>query len=187
MLKYAICGNIASGKSTVQKILEDQGYKVLDCDEVCHNILDSNIEIPELFKDYDVYENNKISREKLGKLVFTDEKTKKILETLLHPIVREEIELFFRTNSDEEKLFVAIPLLFEANMQDLFDKIIFVYTDDNLRLKRLIERNGYSKEYAQIRMNSQMPQEEKINRSDIVICNNSTVDELKEQVLKSIE
>ena len=187
MLRYAICGNIASGKSTAQKIIEAQGYKVLDTDEVCHNILNSNIKISELFKDYDVFENNKLSREKLGKLVFTDENTKQILEKIMHPIVREEIELFFRTYTNESKLFVAIPLLFEANMQDLFDKVIFIYSDDDIRLKRLIERNGYTKEYAQIRMNSQKPQSDKIKQSDIVIYNNSTLEELKEQIIKSIE
>ncbi len=186
MIKYAICGNIASGKSTAENILKKHGYSVLDTDLVCHDILNENNEIKEEFKNYDIFESGCISREKLGKIVFSDNNLKKKLENIMHPIVKQEIENFFNINSDKTQLFVSIPLLFEANMQDLFDKIIFIYANDEIRLKRLIDRNNYSLEYAKIRMNSQMSQEEKIKHCDFVIYNNSSVIDLENQILKLI-
>lgn len=188
MIKFALCGNIASGKSTVQKLLENQGYRVLDTDKVAHELLTVNN--PELFlefKKFDVFENGEFSREKLGKLVFTNKEIKQKLENILHPQIREKIKEFFEQNQNEKYLFVGIPLLFEANMTDLFDKIIFIYVDDDIRLKRLLLRNGYSVEYAKARLNSQMRQEEKAQKSDYVINNNGSIEELNVNIIKLFE
>ena len=186
MIKYAITGNIACGKSTAEKILSDNGYKVTDSDIIAHGLLDCE-EIHTAFKDFDVFDDKKISREKLGRLVFKNEELKKRLEKIIHPKIRSEILNFFDQNNTEKKLFISIPLLFETNMEDLFDKIIMIYTDDEIRLQRLISRNGYTEEYAKIRMSCQMNQDEKAQKSDIVIYNNSTFEELKKQILMSVE
>ena len=188
MIKFALCGNIASGKSTVQKLLENQGYRVLDTDKVAHELLTvNNSELFLEFKKFDVFENGKFSREKLGKLVFTNKEIKQKLENILHPQIREKIKEFFEQNQNEKYLFVGIPLLFEANMTDLFDKIIFIYADDDIRLKRLLLRNGYSVEYAKARLNSQMRQEEKAQKSDYVINNNGSIEELNVNIIKLFE
>lgn len=188
MIKFALCGNIASGKSTVQKLLENQGYRVLDTDKVAHELLTvNNSELFLEFKKFDVFENGEFSREKLGKLVFTNKEIKQKLENILHPQIREKIKEFFEQNQNEKYLFVGIPLLFEANMTDLFDKIIFIYADDDIRLKRLLLRNGYSVEYAKARLNSQMRQEEKAQKSDYVINNNGSIEELYKNLFKLLE
>lgn len=188
MIKFALCGNIASGKSTVQKLLEEHGYKVLDTDKVAHELLTvNNSELFLEFKKFDVFENGEFSREKLGKLVFTNKEIKQKLENILHPQIREKIKEFFEQNQNEKYLFVGIPLLFEANMTDLFDKIIFIYADDDIRLKRLLLRNGYSVEYAKARLNSQMRQEEKTQKSDYVINNNGSIEELYKNLFKLLE
>lgn len=188
MIKFALCGNIASGKSTVQKLLENQGYRVLDTDKVAHELLTvNNSELFLEFKKFDVFENGEFSREKLGKLVFTNKEIKQKLENILHPQIREKIKEFFEQNQNEKYLFVGIPLLFEANMTDLFDKIIFIYADDDIRLKRLLLRNGYSVEYAKARLNSQMRQEEKTQKSDYVINNNGSIEELYKNLFKLLE
>lgn len=188
MIKFALCGNIASGKSTVQKLLENQGYRVLDTDKVAHELLTvNNSELFLEFKNFDVFENGEFSREKLGKLVFTNKEIKQKLENILHPQIREKIKEFFEQNQNEKYLFVGIPLLFEANMTDLFDKIIFIYADDDIRLKRLLLRNGYSVEYAKARLNSQMRQEEKTQKSDYVIYNNGSIEELNVNIIKLFE
>lgn len=177
MLKVALVGNIASGKSTVEKALQTSGYVVLDTDKVCHELLTCD-EVSKEFSSFDVFENGIISREKLGKLVFANVELKKRLEDILYPMVRLRIAEFFEQYNTESLVFVAIPLLFEAGMVNLFDKIVFVYCDDDIRLKRLTARNNYTEEYAKIRMGAQQSQDEKIKKSDYVIYNNSTIEAL---------
>lgn len=185
MKRIAICGNIASGKTVVQKFLEQMGYKVFDTDEASHKLLTvNNKPLYDAFKNYDVYENGEFSREKVGKLVFFNSNLKQKIESIMHPQIADEIKMFYETNKSEAFLFVTIPLLFEAKMEYLFDKIVFVYADDEIRLERLLKRNNFSLEYAKARINSQMPQDEKIKKSDYVINNNGSIDELKNQVTK---
>lgn len=171
MTRIALTGNIASGKSAVQKILQENGFKVLDCDDVAHSLLTvKNPQLYETFKDYDVFENNEFSRIKLGQLVFNNEKLRNKLEEIIHPQIVQEIEKF--------EGIVAIPLLFEAKLEHLFDKIIMVYADDEKRLARLMKRNNLTREEALKRMKSQLPQDEKLPRCNYVINNNGTLEEL---------
>ena len=182
MRKVAITGNIASGKSTVENILKSKGFKVLDTDLVGHKLLENNKRVLDAFKSYDITVDGKISREKLGKIVFEDSEKLQLLNSILHPEITKKVELFFEQNNSESILFVSIPLLFESNMQNMFDKIIFVYADDEIRLERLIKRNGYTKEYALKRLQAQMPQEEKIKKCDFVIKNNGPLEDLPAQI-----
>ena len=184
MLRVAIVGNIASGKSTVENFLIEMGYPVFDTDNVAHKLLkDCSLEIVEAFAGYDILDKDQISREKLGKLVFKYPNLKKLLESILHPKIRVKISEFCQLNKENDVVFVSIPLLFEAKMEDLFDKILFIYADDDIRLKRLMKRNGYDEEYAKCRINSQMKQSLKLKKADWVIYNNSDIQSLKEQII----
>lgn len=189
MIRVALVGNIASGKSTVEKFLAERGYIVLDTDVVCHNLLSLyKNTIIEAFKLYDIKnQSGDISREKLGKLVFSDKYLKRKLENIIHPLVKEYILDFFKKHKDEKFVFVSVPLLFEAGMEDLFDKIIFIYSEDGLRLQRLLKRNNYTMEYAKRRLASQASQEVKMNQSDFILNNNSTLKCLEDNVSKLIE
>jgi len=185
MIKAAITGNIASGKSTVQNIIQDYGYKVIDTDVISKKYLTvENKTLYEAFKDYDVFENGEFSRYKVGQLIFSDEYARKKISEIMHPQIKEDMLEFFKENEHEKIVFVGIPLLFEANMQDLFDKVIFVYADDDIRLERLVKRNNYTIEHAKDRMNSQQSQESKIELSDYVIYNNGSIDDLHDEVKK---
>lgn len=188
MTKIALVGNIASGKSTVELILRNKyNFPVLDTDMVCHNLLEKLPQIKEEFSQYDILNTEgNISREKLGQLVFNDQELKTKLENILYPHVRVEINRFFDKNNNGNA-FVAIPLLFEAKMEDLFDKILFIYCDDEIRLERLIKRNNYTKDYAQKRLNSQMPQGLKIEKSDIIIYNNSDLKTLENELEQALQ
>lgn len=183
MIKVAIVGNIASGKSEFEKYLFNNDYVVFDTDVMTHDILVDKPEVSEAFEEYDVFEHGRLSREKLGKLVFDNEELKEKLEDIVHPLILEDIEAIFKTYKDEEYVFISVPLLFEVAWEQFFDKIIFIKSDEEVRLKRLMERNGYTKEYAQKRIDSQLPQEEKIKKADVVVENNST----KEEFYKNIE
>lgn len=187
MIKIAIAGNIASGKSAVENVLLQQGFSVLDTDKSAHELLIDNKEVVEAFKDFDIFEQGHISRAKLGKLVFSDNELKKKLENILHPQIRMKINEFFEKHKQEPLVFVSIPLLFEAGMEDLFDKILFIYANDDIRLERLIKRNNYTQEYALTRMNAQVSQDEKISRANWVIYNNSTVQILEQELVRLIE
>ena len=189
MIRIALVGNIASGKSTVEKFLtEKYGFSVLDTDKACHFLLEKlSAKIIQEFKNYEILdENGRLSREKLGKVVFYNEDLKTKLENILYPNLRVEINRYFEEHKSEEIVFVAIPLLFEANMENLFDKIMFVYCNDEIRLERLIKRNNYTKEYAQKRLNSQLSQEKKVEKSDIIIQNNSDKIALEQEIDKAL-
>ncbi|MCD8377708.1 MAG: dephospho-CoA kinase [Candidatus Gastranaerophilales bacterium] len=184
MIKYAIVGNIASGKSEMEKILARHDIVVLDTDLITHDILIDKPDVPEAFKDYDVFEYGKISKSKLAKLVFDNPELRTKLENIVHPLIIEELESAFRVYSGEKYIFVSVPLLFEAGWEKMFDKIIFINSDDDIRLERLMERNNLSKDDALRRLNSQLPQADKIKKSDFVIDNNSSFDEFIHNIEK---
>ena len=187
MKKIAITGNIASGKSQVEKILLSYGYKVADTDKINHFILASDLsainEIKNAFAEDDILDENlNISREKLGKIIFSVGWKKIKLEEILHKRISEKVEEFYKENSKEKFVFVSIPLLFETKQENSFDKIIFVSADYDVRLNRLIQRNGYTEQYAKTRIASQMKEDEKIKKSDYIIYNNSDLISLRKQV-----
>lgn len=162
MLKVAITGNIASGKSQVEKIFAER-FPVYDADKIAHEILGD------------------VDRKALGAKVFADPKARKELEEYIHPKVKEKILEIFE--KEQDIVFVSIPLLFETGFDKLFDKIIFVAADESIRLERLMKRNNFTKEEALLRMNAQLPQESKIKKSDFVLFNNSTLEKLQESTL----
>lgn len=86
-----------------------------------------------------IFENGEFSRFKVAQLIFSDEEARLKIASIMHPQIAEEIKIFFEANKSDDLLFVGIPLLFEANMQSLFDKIIFVYTDDEIQFRKIIK------------------------------------------------
>ncbi len=192
MIKVALTGNIASGKSQVEKILLSRGFKVADTDKINQFILLTDMtaigEIKEAFCEDDILDENKnISREKLGKIVFSSDWKKVKLEEILHKRINEKVEKFFEENKNEKMVFVSIPLLFETKQENKYDKIIFISADEDIRLKRLIKRNNYTKQYAKIRIASQWKEDIKIKKSDYIIYNNSDFINLRKQINNVIE
>lgn len=181
---FAIVGNIAAGKTAVEGFFREKGYDVIDTDKIAHEILESDVrfEIIKAFEGEDISTDGVIDRQKLGSVVFASYQARKKLENIVHPLIRRRLEEYFTAHGDEKVILVAIPLLFEAKMEDLFDKIIFVFADDETRLERLMARNNLSQEDAMRRINSQMSQFMKLEESDYVFHNNGTLENLKNQV-----
>lgn len=176
MLKVAIVGNIASGKSTVEKIIQSKGFKVFDTDKIAHEILASNKDI---IKEFGT--NN---RQEIAKIVFSNLNKLKKLESIIHPLVKKELEKIF--TRDEKIIFVSVPQLFEAGFESLFDKIIYITADENIRRERLMKRNLLTLKEAQKRINAQQENDKK-ERSDYFIKNNDSLEDLKKKVLNILK
>lgn len=176
MIKIAITGNIAAGKSSVENYLQKKGFKVYDTDKIGHDILKNSNEVLKLFGTVD--------RKEIAKIVFANKEKLSLLESIIHPKIKKEIETLFRTV--EDTIFISVPQLFESGFDSMFDKIIFVTADEGIRKERLIRRNSLTSEEAQIRINAQKKEEEKIDKCDFIIENNKTIEDLEKQVDKII-
>ena len=183
-LNIGITGSIACGKSMVSNYLREKGYTIIDADKLGHIALTSD-EVKEKLKKsfgYIILENNEISREKLGKLVFGNDENLKILNSIVHPYIRKIILQLQENHRDERFVFLDIALLFEAGFEDLVEKIIVVHVDEKIQLARLMSRNALSKEQAMFRIESQMSSNDKSKLGDYVINNSNTKEETYRQI-----
>lgn len=183
-MNIGITGSIACGKSTVSNYLKEKGYTIIDADKLGHIALTSD-EVKEKLKKsfgYIILENNEISREKLGKLVFGNNENLKVLNSIVHPYIRKIILQLQEKHRDERLVFLDIALLFEAGFEDLVEKIIVVHVDEKIQLARLMSRNALSKEQAMFRIESQMSSNDKSKLGNYVINNSNTKEETYRQI-----
>jgi len=181
-----ITGSIACGKSTVSNYLKSKGYIVIDADKIGHEALDDDYVKEKLILAFgnEILEDNKINRQKLGELVFGNSSNLNVLNSIIHPEIRKKILQKIDKNNDKEFIFIDVALLFEAKFDDLVDKIIVVYVDENTQLTRLMKRNSISKKEALSRIVSQMSPIEKAKLGDYTVNNNLDVINTYEQVDK---
>ncbi len=168
MIKIALEGLIASGKSEVEKLLR-KDFLVVDLDKVSNTILDNSKEILEEFKTLD--------RKKIASVVFSDSKKREKLEGIIYPQLRIFILDLFDKNQDKSAVFVSGALLYKKEFVGLFDYSIFVDAPYNLRLQRLIKRNNFSELEAKKRMNAQIDKSKKT--ANYIINNTGSIIELK--------
>ena len=188
-MNIGITGSIACGKSTVSDYLIDKGYTIIDADKLGHVALTSDDvkrKLAEKFGD-EILENNEISREKLGKLVFGNDDNLKILNSIIHPKIKELILKLQEEHKDKNLVFLDIALLYEANFVDLVEKVAVVYVDEDVQLERLMTRNTLSKEEAIKRVESQMSPREKASLGDFVINNSYSKEDTFQQIDEILE
>ena len=188
-MNIGITGSIACGKSTVSDYLIAKGYTIIDADKLGHVALTSNDVKRKLAEKFgeNILENNEISREKLGKLVFGNDDNLKILNSIIHPKIKELILKLQEKHKDEDLVFLDIALLYEANFVDLVEKVVVVYVDEEVQLERLMTRNSLTKEEALKRIESQMSPQEKASLGDFVINNSYNKEETFRQIEEIIE
>jgi len=171
--EYAIVltGSIATGKSTVAKFFEANGFTLIDADKIAHHILDAqHLKIKSYFGEACVKEN-KVNRKILGKIVFEDKEKRVFLESLLHPLIFDEIEQLAKKEDKQKKpYFVDIPLFFE-NERYPIQRHLVVYTPKEKQINRLMQRDGYTIEEALMRIDIQIDIEVKRKRATYVIDN----------------
>ena len=180
MIKLAITGNIASGKSLIESLLREEGIIVIDTDRIVHELLSQDKEIIErvnnLF-EIDVKDNEgKIDRKKVGNVVFKDKNKLEQLEKILHPEVKNVVDKFFKENQDKKIVAVSVPQLYETGWEVYFDYVLLVIADDEIRLTRLIKRDNFTEEAAKNRLSAQISQAEKAKKADFLINNSGEIE-----------
>ena len=189
MLNVGLTGGIACGKSTVAKMFVKNGAYLIDFDGLAHEVQEPEKpawkEVVNHFGKRILQPDKKINRVKLGKIVFADKEKLSELNNIVHPLVYQEWHARLEKIGKKEKHAIVlsdIPLLFEGNMQHLFDLTMLVFIEPKEQIRRLMARNGVSKEEAGKRLKSQMPISEKIALADIVIDNEGSIPETEKRV-----
>ncbi|MGM9924590.1 MAG: dephospho-CoA kinase [Bacillus sp. (in: firmicutes)] len=188
-----VTGGIASGKSTVSRMIENLGFTVIDADVAARKVVEPGEEalskIVEAFGEEILKEDGTLDRQKLGAIIFHDKEKRLKLNGIVHPAVRsymdEQREAAFANG--EEVVFMDIPLLFESKLTKTVDLSLLVFVNEDIQLQRLMERNGLSQEEALTRIQSQMPLAEKKALADEWIDNNGTIAETKGQLLAVLQ
>lgn len=188
MLIAGLTGNYGMGKSTVLKMFRELGAFILETDDIVDSLLN---EAPVLENIKTVFgngvfsENGRLDRTKLAYCIFKNDAQRDVIEGILHPLVFDRITAFLevleKNNHGKKIVIIEIPLMFEKSYEAGFQKTITVYTDNSTALERL-EQGGISREDAILRLNAQMPVEEKVRLSDFAINNNGNLNETKTQV-----
>jgi len=182
----ALTGGISTGKSTVCKILKQNGFSIIDADLIAHKLLDQNSKkIASMFGEKYV-ENGKVIRKELGKIIFSNEENKLKLEALLHPLIKEEVAKESIELEKQNKIyFVDIPLFFEK-MRYPIPKSLVVYIPEEVQIQRLMLRDKINKSEAKLKISNQMNIEEKKKLADILIDNSKDLEHLENEVKRVI-
>ena len=181
-----LTGGIGSGKSSAANFFIELGIDVIDADEVSKNILDFNKEAKNKFIDSFGKEfldtNNNIDRDLLRSIIFKDEHKKSLLESIVHPLVREEI-LKFIENSKSIYKIIMVPLIFETKSESFYDKIVVVDCEEKIQINRACKRDKKSRDDIINIMKTQASREERNSISDMVIMNNDSLEDLRKEVI----
>lgn len=183
-----ITGSMGSGKSMVSSMVRKQ-FPVLDLDRTNRELIQKGnqgyrsllcrLPVP-------LQEDKEIDKAAFASQMFSDKTYKKKVEDILHPLILEAMEDWIRMQSDR-LVFVEVPLLFETDMEDLFDEIWCVVCDESVALERLESQRHISKEQAKARLSCQYSPVIKMQQSDVVLYNNGTIEQLGEQVKLHLE
>ncbi len=193
MVILGLTGSIATGKSTVSDLFRKKGIPVICADLLAREAVRRDTpalkKIARVFGKSMITQNGVLNRRKLGHLIFNEAK----LRTKLNAIVHPEVVRLFRQHIARHKkrhtpmIVLDIPLLFEAKLENLCDKIMVVATTPRQQLERLIKRNKMTEMEAKARIASQIPIEKKKKWADIVIDNSQSLVILKKQINEFLE
>lgn len=191
MKVIGLTGGVGSGKSLVAQILkEETGAELILTDDVGHIVTDkggSAFEtVVERFGDEILSDTGEIDRKKLADIVFNDKNAIQDLNSIVHPKVKEYIEEYIDSRKEKDgNIILESAILFETECDKYCDEVWYVYVPAQIRIARLKESRGYSDDKCGAVMKSQKPDEFYISRSDRVIKNHGSVDELREQLKRT--
>jgi len=188
MLIVALTGGIASGKSVVAEVLEELGCYIHHADKIAHDLMEPEKPAWKMivahFGKKILDEDKTINRSRLGKIIFSDEKERRFLNELIHPLVLEKKkEVISRLEKEGHyNIFISeAALTIEAGFADFFDKIIMTYCKKEVQIKRLMERDRISRKQTIKIIKSQMQPQEKLKYADYIIDTSSSLQSTVEQ------
>ncbi len=188
MLKVGLTGGIATGKSYVLAVLGELGCEVIDADTIAHQVIEQGRpayrDIVNHFGAEILNEDGTINRAALGAIVFGDKNAREKLNAIVHPRVYEAQVEWFEQIAQRAPGAIAVvdaALMIETGSYRRFDKIVVVYCDPELQLKRLMERNGFTREQALVRISAQLPSEEKLKYADYSINTSNGFEDTRRQ------
>ena len=180
MIKIGITGSLASGKTTVSRILSSKRGPLFSADKVVQELYDNKSFKYLISKRFKIKNNNQIKKS-LKKIILRNKNNIKKLEKIIHPIVRKKMKKFSLQNKNKKLLFYEIPLLIESKLMKSFSVIIFIKSKKNLRLKRF-EASGGDKKLFNLLNKKQMSDQKKITFCDHVVVNEKNLNILKKKL-----
>ena len=194
MRRVGLTGGIASGKSTVSRILGDLGVPVIDADVIAREVVAPGSavlgRVVDAFGEEVLSDDKSLNRARLGEIVFSDASKKKILEGILHPEIIAEQDRRLKNMESEGNTPIAVvdaAVMIESGSWKRFDLIVVVDCDESQQISRLCRRNGMREEEAMRRIEAQMPLSEKVKYADHVIDNRGSMDDTRKQVEELIK
>lgn len=198
MKKIAITGPIAAGKSSVVNILKAKGYKILEADNIYHDLLEEGgftNDLVKLFGQACLNKEGLPDRKKIGEIIFRDPNKKKMLDKITHPAIYSKMFEDYNLLQEEgvydrNLVFFDIPLLFEDMKSDRvknFDSIWLVMISKEIQIERLMNRNKISRQQATLRIEAQASVEDAIQIADIILYNDEDAGNLERQVCQAIK
>ncbi len=188
---FALVGLSGSGKSLLSERLRELGYEVINCDRVVRELQQPGTACWEDMRASfpDVFSGDILNRRELGRQCYADDEKMKRLNSIVHPRVREELHRRFEalTVEGKECCFIEAPTLFESGIDDVCDLIILVEASRETSVRRIIERDGLSREDAEARLDAQIPVEELESKVDIIIQNDKDIEDLNQRIDRMCE
>ncbi|MDO4302042.1 MAG: dephospho-CoA kinase [Clostridia bacterium] len=181
-----ITGASGCGKGAVAQIMSHKGALILDCDKIAHdNMEPSGIaykDIAEAFGSEILNEDKTINRKALGSIVFNDSKKLSLLNSITHKYIVEAIDRSIALNRDKRFIVIDAPLLVEAGLQSRCDSVWAVYAPVEMRIERVMSRDGIDRESALLRFKNQRSFEDIKAYADVVITNDGDLEKLEKKV-----
>lgn len=189
-----LTGGIASGKSTVSRLLVKHGALLVDADQVARDIVEQGQpalkEITSFFGQAILHEDGSLNRAALGAIVFSDKDKLAKLESITHPAIRKRMLSTIERYKEENPnaIIVAdVPLIYETNQMHLYEAIVVVYVPRDIQIERLAVRNDITQDVAASRVDIQMDIEHKKALADYVIDNSGSLEQTEKQVIEFIQ
>ena len=174
MIILGLTGGIGSGKSTISRLLNSMGIPVYIADTESKRLTESSLDIREKLAERfgrDLYAQGKLNKALLASLIFENEDNRNYVNSVIHPIVRMDFERWKAQQIQSPVVVIETAILFETGYFKTVDISVTVAAPEDLRIRRVERREGWSRESIIARIRSQFPEEEKIHRSDFVIYN----------------